>query len=134
MVALVDIDRLCAREALRRSGKACGKTVVDDLAITAYREAIEHYCKLGDRRVLEGEQVSNAEKIYSIFEPHTDLIERGKVQIPIEFGHKVFLIESAKVLITQYEALDGNPNDQCHMEPSRGRRKETFGRLRRCMV
>jgi hypothetical protein len=61
--------------------------VVDDLAITAYREAIEHYCKLGDRvidqsrrRVLEGEQVPNAGKIYSIFEPHTDLIKRGKCE------------------------------------------------------
>ena len=44
------------------------------------------------RRVLDGEQVP-AEKIYSIFEPHTDLIKRGKVRAPIEFGHKVFLAE-----------------------------------------
>jgi transposase, IS5 family len=36
------------------------------------------------RRVLNGEQVPNAEKIYSIFEPHTDLIKRGKVRTPIE--------------------------------------------------
>ena len=51
---------------------------------------------------LDGEQVPTAEKIYSIFEPHTDLIKRGKVQTPIEFGHKVFLAESARGLITQY--------------------------------
>jgi hypothetical protein len=42
------------------------------------------------------------EKIYSIFEPHTDLIKRGKVRTPVEFGHKVFLAESARGLITQY--------------------------------
>jgi hypothetical protein len=67
---------------------------------------IEHYCKLGDRvidqarrRVLEGEQVPNAEKIFSIFEAHTDLIKRGKVQTPLEFGHKVFLAESAQGLM-----------------------------------
>jgi len=35
--------------------------------------------------VLNGEQVPTAEKLYSIFEPHTDLIKRGKVQTPIEF-------------------------------------------------
>jgi hypothetical protein len=40
------------------------------------------------RRVLEGEQVPTPEKIYSIFEPHTDLIKRGKVRTPVEFGHK----------------------------------------------
>jgi hypothetical protein len=32
--------------------------------------------------VLRGEQVPTAEKIYSIFETHTDLIKRGKVQTP----------------------------------------------------
>jgi hypothetical protein len=35
---------------------------------------------------LEGEQVPSDQKIYSIFEPHTDLIKRGKTQKPIEFG------------------------------------------------
>jgi IS5 family transposase len=53
------------------------------------------------RRVLDGEQVGTSEKIYSTFEPHTDLIKRGKVRTPIEFGHKVFLAESARGLITQ---------------------------------
>jgi hypothetical protein len=70
----------------------------------------------------------DAEKIYSIFEPHTDLIKPGKMQTSLEFGHKVFLAESAKRLITQYEVLDGNPSDQRHVEPSLKRHKKTFGR------
>jgi hypothetical protein len=59
------------------------------------REEIAHYCALGARviqarrRVLDGEQVPTSEKIYSVFEPHTDLIKRGKVRAPVEFGHKV---------------------------------------------
>ncbi|HEY3617019.1 MAG TPA: hypothetical protein VGK96_09420, partial [Candidatus Sulfotelmatobacter sp.] len=83
-----------------------------DLAIEELRREIEHFCGLGDRvidqarrRVLFGEQVATDEKIYSIFEPHTDLIKRGKVRTPIEFGHKVFLAESAQCLIMQYEVL-----------------------------
>ena len=59
--------------------------------------------------MLEGEQVPTEEKIYSIFETHTDLIKRGKIQKPIEFGHKIFLAESAHGLITQYGVLEGNP-------------------------
>jgi transposase, IS5 family len=39
-------------------------------------------------------------KIYSIFEAHTDLIKRGKVRTPVEFGHKMCLAESDKGLIT----------------------------------
>src|SRR6266566_734107 len=67
------------------------------------------------------------EKIYSIFEPHTDLIKRGKAQKPVEFGHKVFLAESAQGLITDYQVLDGNPFDADHVPSSLDRHQQTFG-------
>jgi IS5 family transposase len=105
------------------------------MTIDALRDQIAHYCGLGERvinqarrRVLDGEQVPNAEKIYSIFEPHTDLIKRGKVRTPVEFGHKVFLAESAKGLITQYEVLKGNPADEVHVAPSLKRHRRAFRR------
>jgi transposase, IS5 family len=78
--------------------------------------------------VLNGEQVPTAEKIYSIFEPHTDLIKRGKVRTPVEFGHKVFLAESAIGLITQYEVLKGNPVDEVHVIPSLQHHRRVFRR------
>jgi IS5 family transposase len=123
-----------ARTALRHIRKARGTDMIIELAIAETRKEIEHFCELGvrvidqsRRRVLNGEQVPTAEKIYSIFEPHTDLIKRGKVQTPIEFGHKVFLAESARGLITQYEVLDGNPVDEQHVLISLERHKQTFG-------
>ena len=76
---------------------------------------------------MEGEQVPTAEKIYSIFEPHTDVIKRGKILTPVEFGHKVFLAESAQGLITDYEVLDGNPSDEDHVQPSLDHHQEIFG-------
>ncbi len=122
-----------ARMALRNT-KAHGKDMLADTVIAETRKEIEHFCDLGARvidqsrrRVLHGEQVPTAEKIYSIFEPHTDLIKRGKVQMPIEFGHKVFLAESAHGLITQYKVLDGNPVDEQHVVVSLERHKQTFG-------
>ena len=123
-----------ARTALKNTRNAHGEDMFADLAIAETRKEIAHYCGLGSRvidqarrRVLGGEQVPNADKIYSIFEPHTDLIKRGKVQTPIEFGHKVFLAESAQGLITQYEVLDGNPVDEQHVVPSLERHKQIFG-------
>ena len=125
-----------ARTALRQTAKAHGKDTIAELAIAEARKEIAHFCDLGARvidqarrRVLDGEQVPTAEKIYSIFEPHTDLIKRGKVQTPIEFGHKVFLAESACGLITQYEVLDGNPVDEQHVVVSLQRHKPTFGEV-----
>jgi IS5 family transposase len=123
------------RKVWQQTRKARGKDLVADLTIAELRKEIAHYCELGDsvidqarRRVLQGEQVPNAEKIYSIFETHTDLIKRGKVLTPVEFGHKVFLAESAQGLITQYEVLQGNPGDDQQVEPSLERHKEHFGR------
>ncbi len=123
-----------ARSALGDTRNARGKDLLADLAVEELRKEIDRYCGLGERvidqarrRVIEGEQVPNAEKIYSIFEPHTDLIMRGKVRTPVEFGHKVFLAESAQGLITQYEVLKGNPSDERHVEPSLERHKQAFG-------
>jgi len=124
-----------ARTALAKTAKMRGKDLFAAMTIDALRDEIAHYCGLGARaidqarrRVLDGEQVPNAEKIYSIFEPHTDLIKRGKVRTPVEFGHKVFLAESAKGLITQYETLKGNPSDEVHVAPSLKRHRRAFRR------
>jgi len=67
------------------------------------------------------------EKLFSIFEPHTDLLKRGKVKRPVEFGHKVFLAESRHGLITDYRVLDGNPVDEVHVPPSLAQHQATFG-------
>lgn len=123
-----------ARRILEKTQHPCALDLMDDMVIGELRRKIDHYCRLGDRvidqarrRVLEGEQVANDHKIYSIFEPHTDLIKRGKVEKPIEFGHKIFLAESARGLITQYRVLDGNPCDHTHVKPSLERHKQSFG-------
>src|ERR1700723_1298013 len=136
--ALIDIAEeavASARTALDNTAKLLGKDPFAAMTIDAIRDEIAHYCGLGERvidqarrRVLDGEQVPNAEKIYSIFEPHTDLIKRGKVRTPVEFGHKEFLAESAKGLITQYEVLKGNPVDEVHVAPSLRRHRHVFRR------
>jgi hypothetical protein len=99
-----------ATAAVETAATMRGTDLLAVMRIAALREEIAHYCGLGAqvidqarRRVLDGEYVPTAEKIYSISEPDTDLIKRGKVKTPVEFGHKVFLAESAKGLITQYE-------------------------------
>jgi transposase, IS5 family len=47
------------------------------------------------RRVLQGETLANSEKLFSLFEPHTELIKRGKQPNPIPFGHNMLVIEDA---------------------------------------
>ena len=58
-----------------------------------------------ERRVIMGEQVASTEKVYSLFEEHTELIKRGKAGKPIEFGHKVLLAETGEKFIVHYETM-----------------------------
>jgi IS5 family transposase len=95
---------------------------------------IERYSRLGHqvvdqsrRRVFGGEQLPVDEKLFSIFEPHTDLIVRGKARTPVEFGHKVRLVECRGGLITDYEVLKGNPPDQDHVVPTLQYHQRRFG-------
>jgi len=123
-----------ARVVLKKTERIRSIDLMTDIAIDAVRKEINHYCGLADRvidqahrRVLDGEQVPNEQKLFSIFETHTDLIKRGKILKPVEFGHKVFIAESGKGLITQYRVLDGNPTDADHVELSLEYHQETFG-------
>ena len=125
-----------ARQVVEKAKEASrgAADLIASLSIDSLRNEIISYCRLADRvidqsrrRVLKGEQVPTEEKIYSIFEPHTDLIKRGKAQKPVEFGHKVFLAESAQGLITDYQVLDGNPFDADHVQSSLDRHQQTFG-------
>lgn len=79
------------------------------------------------RRVFNGEQVPAAEKIVSVFEPHTQIIRRGKASQPTEFGQKVWLGEIDGGLISQYEILNGNPSDEAQWTPTLQRHREQFG-------
>jgi transposase, IS5 family len=122
-----------ARQVVEQTKDTSGVDMVAGLVIDALRKEITTYCDLADkvmdqtrRRVINGEKVPSEEKVYSIFEPHTDCIRRGKAQKPTEFGHKVFLAESAQGLITDYQVLKGNPADSDHVEGSLERHQKTF--------
>ena len=58
-----------------------------------YIGGTEYVCELSRRRVIEGETITNPEKVFSLFEPDTELINRGKRPLPIEFGHRVLIVE-----------------------------------------
>jgi IS5 family transposase len=88
LIAIAEEVVANARKALDDTAAMRGKDPLTALNIKALREETAHYCALGARvidqarrRVLDGQQVPTAEKIYSIFEPHTDLIKRGKVTV-----------------------------------------------------
>ena len=58
-----------------------------------------------DRRILKGETIPHNEKVFSIFEPHTRWISKGKAGRPVELGVQVCIIECQYQFILHYERL-----------------------------
>ena len=83
------------------------------------------------RRVKDGEKVPAGEKVVSIFEPHTDIIRRGKTMSPTEFGHKVLAATGASGLALQYKVCEGNPPDSGFFEDMLKKHIEQFGKTPR---
>jgi IS5 family transposase len=79
------------------------------------------------RAQIDRETVPAAERVFSIFEPHTELIKRGRRGKPIEFGHMVLLCQSEEKIITDYEVMEKKIAD-CHLtETVIDRHEELFG-------
>lgn len=66
------------------------------------------------RAQIDGEKVPAADRVFSIFEPHTELIMRGRRGKPVEFGHMVLLCQSPEKIITDYDVMEEKIAD-CHL-------------------
>lgn len=93
------IDRA---ETLRKQVKRRTRTEILalDAELKTFLERTLHVCGTARRRVLQGEQVPNSEKLFSIFEPHTQLYKRGKAAEPVQFGRQVLIYEDGAGFVT----------------------------------
>ncbi|HEU4798786.1 MAG TPA: ISNCY family transposase [bacterium] len=128
-----EVMQMAAAHAHAAKGLLDGLDPMRAALVSGVAAEIEEFGRLGQRvvdqtrrRVLGGEQVLVEEKLFSIFEPHTDLIVRGKTRTPVEFGHKVRIVEGGYGLITDYETLVGNPADQAHVKPTLEHHQKRF--------
>jgi IS5 family transposase len=117
-------------------GKLAAKVLVQSGSMMdwAAGEEIKHYLPIvakiidqAERRVLKGEKVPSAEKIFSLFEDHTEMIKRGKAAKPMEFGHKVLFAESREKFIFHYEAYRQQHVDTQLLKPALEAHQKLFG-------
>jgi len=64
------------------------------------------------RRVIEGEVIAHEEKVFSIFEPHTEWISKGKAGVPVELGVKVCILEDQHQFILHHQVMQQTSDDQ----------------------
>lgn len=93
------------------------KSVYSSLAAMALIEALEQHLpvmqqvyNMTERKQIKGETVPSDEKIFSIYEQHTDIIVKGSREVL--FGHKINLATGKSNLVLNCEILRGNPSDK----------------------
>jgi len=79
------------------------------------------------RRVLQGEAVPAADKLLSLFEPHTQAIRRHKPGKLTEFGRKVLLDEVEGGIVSHFAILDDAGLEHPHFIGSLDAHQERFG-------
>jgi IS5 family transposase len=64
------------------------------------------------RRVLEGERIPHAEKVFSIFQEHTEWINKGKAGVPVELGLRVVIVEDQYRFVLHHRVMQHETDDQ----------------------
>ena len=109
--------------------KMCGDLALLGLSVelAEFLPSMATVVEQAKRAQINRETVPAVERVFSIFEPHTELIMRGRRGKPIEFGHKVLLCQSEEKIITDYDVMEKMIAD-CHLtETVIDRHEELFG-------
>ncbi len=68
------------------------------------------------RRVILGETIPHAEKVFSIFETHTEWISKGKAGVPVELGLRVCVMEDQHRFILRHKVMQKQTDDQVTLD------------------
>jgi hypothetical protein len=93
----------------------CGvdlKVIASSAELKVFVERTRHVCGTATRRVLNGEAVPNNEKLFSIFETHTQLYKRGKAAEPVQFGRSALIYEDGAGFIIHSHLLPRDAEDR----------------------
>jgi IS5 family transposase len=129
---LLKVTRKTIGYAIRAEEILARHCSADPLLLGLFGE-IKHYGDLARqvydqtyRRVVQGESVPAGQKVFSIFEDHTDIIIKDRRDT--HYGHKICLTGGASNLILDCVILDGNPADTELVETMLDRQQRIYGR------
>jgi IS5 family transposase len=117
-----------------------GATLMEQAALDANRHYLEtmiprvqQVIRQTRERVIDG-NTHVVGKIVSLFEPHTEIIRKGKAGKPTEFGKMVKIQEAEQQIITHYEVYDARPVDADLLIPAIEVHQQRLGRLPRLVT
>lgn len=95
------------------------------IALKNYNDYAKKFTDQIERRILKSEAIPASEKIYSIFEEHTEWITKGKLNKKVELGHLLLITTDQYQLIVDYKIMEGE-KDAAQIEPLKERIQHNY--------
>ena len=89
---------------------------------------VEQVIHQAQRRVLDGQVVPSREKVLSLFEPHTRVVQRGKTKVAVEFGRQVVFDEVEGGIVTRFHVLADDESEVHQALPAIQHHRTVVGR------
>jgi len=107
------LDR--ARALLDRAEGTLAVLKAPALKLLTIKGFMEHAHRQIDqirRRVLQGQTIAHAEKVFSLFEPHTEWISKGKAGVPVELGLRVCVLEDQYGFLLHHQVMQRQSDNE----------------------
>jgi IS5 family transposase len=101
-------------------------------ALERLLELMKKVYEMTERKEIKGEKVPNDQKLFSIYELHTDIIVKGSREV--QFGHKVNLSTGSSMLILTCDIPRGNPKDSTLYQGTLDKHIEEYGKVPKAIV
>ena len=116
------------------SGRKHARSVLEQISLEASKVYLERMIPLvrqvmhqARERIFKG-NTHVPGKLVSLFEPHTEVIRKGKASKPTEFGKMVKVQEAEAQIVTHYEVYGERPSDSDLLLPAISLHEQLLGR------
>jgi IS5 family transposase len=121
---LVEVGEEFCEKALRRTVSELQRIAEE---VTSLLPIVRTVIDTAERANIKGEKVTARERIFSIFEPHVELICKGDSYQDIKFGHVLWFSQCKGKLITDYEIMEQQKADNRLTPEVVERHEQLFG-------
>jgi IS5 family transposase len=91
-----------------------------------FHDMLIKHIDLVERRLVQKQTIAHDEKVFSLFEAHTELIKKGKRRPPVEFGHRLLVSSDQYGLVVDYKVMEGG-SEHAEVVPLADRLLQRFG-------
>ena len=109
--AAIILERAKTLQLQAETDRVTGESLALSEELQHWIELTEQVCDTAYRRAILGEHVPNSDKLFSLFETHTQLYRRGKAAKPNQFGRLVLVFEDGAGFISHYQLMDRDASD-----------------------